>query len=117
MDQITPNTQTSLHISEEVLSTVVNEAIREIDGVGGLANLPASVTLFARPAAVKPVRIRLNADVAEIDVGITLHLNSRVKDVSEEVQSAVKAAIQNMTGVAVSKVNVYVAGVQTKESE
>lgn len=118
MDKVTSNTQTSLHISEEVVATIANEAIKEIAGVAKLANLPVKTTLFSNnPSAARPVCIDLNVDVAQIDIGIVVRQNYRLKDVCERVQSVVKATVQNMTGVAVSKVNVYVAGVELAEEQ
>lgn len=114
VDKMTPHTQSSLHISQEVVSTVAQEAIRELDGVAGLSNLPAKSGLFASPASARPVRIALSGDVAQIDIGIVLYGNARLKDVCERVQSVVKDAVQNMTGVTVSKVNVHVVGTQEK---
>ena len=115
MDKAVSNTQTSLHISEDVLATVADEAIKEIDGVDSLANLPAKVSLFSTPAVPRPVKIVMNSDVAVLDIGINVRLDCRLKDICEQVQAVVKDAVQNMTGVMVAKVNVFVAGIgQTK---
>ncbi len=111
MDKITASTQSSLHISEEVLATIANEVIGETDGVFALSNLPVRVTVLTAPSAAKPVRISINAGVAQIDVGIVVNLNYRLKEVCEQVQASIKDAVQNMTGIAVSKVNVFVTGV------
>ena len=115
MEKSPANTQTTLHISEEVVSTVAREAIHEVEGVARLANLPVKASVFMAPSAARPVRILLNTDVAEVEVGIVVRWNYRLKDVCEQVQAAVKDSVQNMTGVAVAKVNVHVAGVQVKD--
>lgn len=117
MEPITPSTQSSLHISEEVISTIADETIKEIDGVYGLSNLPVKVGVFTTPSAVRPVKIIFSGDVAQVDIGIVVNLNYRLKDVCEQVQNAIKDTVQNMTGITVSKVNVYVAGVHLEQAE
>lgn len=111
MDKVTPVTQSTLHISEAVVSTIVDGALKELDGVYGLANLPVKMKILATPATARPVRIYITADTAQIDVGVILHWNCRLKDVCEQIQAATKDAVQNMTGITVSKVNVFVLGV------
>ena len=46
---------------------------------------------------------------------ISLHINVKsgvnIPSVSENVQRAVKEAVQNMTGIVVSRVNIVIAGI------
>ena len=49
--------------------------------------------------------------VAQLDIGIVAEFGYRLREVCEQVQNAVKNSIQDMTGTAVSKVNVFVTGV------
>lgn len=117
MEPTTPSTQSSLHISEEVIATIADEAIRELDGVYSLSNLPMKVGFFTTPAAAKPVKITYSGDVAQIDIGIVVNLNDRLKDICERVQAAIKDSVQNMTGITVSKVNVFVSGVHIEQEQ
>ena len=110
MNQPSPQTQSSLHISEEVLATVANEAIRDLKGIHRLAGLPAK---FAQ----KPVKVRISGGVAQLDIGIVAEFGYRLREVCEQVQNAVKNSIQDMTGTAVSKVNVFVTGVHLPGQE
>lgn len=116
MDKVTPITQSSLHISEDVVATIVNEAVRELGGIYKIENLPQRAKLLATPAGAKPVRITIADDVARIDVGVIVNLSYRLKEVCEQAQAAIKDAVQNMTGITVSKVNVSVLGVHMPEA-
>lgn len=117
------STQAGLKISQEVIYTIVNEAVKELRGIYSLANLPSKapalkIPMFTQATSqkpVNPVKMVLLGDTARIDVGIIVNLNFKIRDVAEQVQSAVKNAVQDMTGIAVSKVNVYVAGVNLGE--
>ena len=102
----------SLKISKNVIETIVRTSAREIDGV---ASLPEEQKdggrIFPRNFGKKAVHVTLTDDFAEIDVNVNLEAGTRIPDVCAAVQANVKDNVQTMTGIAVSKVNVLVAGV------
>lgn len=110
MDTIKSKTQSSLNISEAVISTIAKNAIKEVDGVFSLSILPAKYSVFSS-GVDKSIKIELSAETAQLDIAIVVDMNYKIKDVCERVQTKLKDAIQNMTGIAVSKVNVFVTGV------
>lgn len=61
------------------------------------------------------VRTAFTGEAVQIDLGVTLKLSVKLREVCEQIQQAVKDAVQAMAGVAVSKVNIYVAGVAARE--
>jgi len=107
MTKTTSQAQSSLHISQSVVETIVTETIREIDGVYALS------ALSERGAGM--VRTAFTGEAVQIDLGVTLKLSVKLREVCEQIQQAVKDAVQAMAGVAVSKVNIYVAGVAARE--
>lgn len=117
MDQKNTAVSGSIKISEEVVETVVKTVLKEIDGVHSLAARSAGASdLLLRMPLLKPISITLNADIAAIDVAVNLCFGYRVKTVSEQIQQRVKDAVQDMTGVTVSRVDVYVAGIKAREA-
>ena len=54
-------------------------------------------------------------DSAEITVDVVVRYGYRIPSVSEALQKNVKASVQNMTGITVSKVNVVVTGVSLQQ--
>ena len=117
MDQKNTAASGSIKISEEVVETVVKTVLKEIDGVHSLAVRSAGASdLLLRTPLLKPISITLNADIAAIDVAVNLCFEYRVKTVSEQIQQRVKDAVQDMTGVTVSRVDVYVAGIKAREA-
>lgn len=103
----------SLRISRDVIATITSFATKEIDGVADLAPFTSNITgWLMKKQTAKPIVITLSDDVAIIDIHVILKYGSKIQDVSERVQAAVKEAVQNMTGIAVAKVNIYVAGVE-----
>lgn len=115
MDIKSENPKTSINISEEVICTIAHEAVKELDGVFSLANLPVKAGIFAGPGISRPVRLSFVSESAHLDVGVVIEMNCKIRDVAEQVQSVIKTTVQDMTGIAVSKVNVYVQSVHVKE--
>lgn len=111
MDINIDNTQTSLNISEDVIKIIANEVIKELPSVYSLSNLPAKLNLLTTPATAKPVKITFVSDSAHVDIGIIVNMNYKIKEVAENLQAAIKNSIQDMTGITVSKVNIYVTSV------
>lgn len=104
--------QGTLRISQEVIATIASCAATEVAGVAGLAVHTANIkNLFTKNAVNKSIVVNLSDEVAVIDVRLNLYSGTRIPSVSEEVQRAVKEAVQNMTGITVSKVNVYICDI------
>ena len=101
----------SMKIAQEVLATIANFAAGEIDGVVSLANTYTPIKNFLQKGISRPIQISLNDDVAVVDISVNLKYGANIPEVAETLQKAVKDAVQNMTGITVSKVNVHVAGI------
>lgn len=110
----------SLRISRDVIATVAGTATQEIEGVFGLAPYSANLTGWViKKQTARPIAITLNDDVAVIDINVVLKSGYAIPEVAEQIQIAVKDAVQSMTGIAVSKVNINIAGIDfgTKQDE
>ena len=82
-----------------------------------LADTYAPIKNFLKKGSIgKPIQISLNDDVAVIDISVNLKYGANIPAVAETLQKAVKDAVQNMTGITVSKVNVHVAGIVFPEA-
>ena len=102
----------SLRISQDVIATIAASTTTEVEGVASLAAFTANLTgWFIRKQTSKPIVIDLKDDVAVIDIHVNLRYGARIPEVAQDIQRSVKEAVQNMTGVAVTKVNVYIAGI------
>ncbi|HOO25647.1 MAG TPA: Asp23/Gls24 family envelope stress response protein [Clostridiales bacterium] len=109
----------SLVISDEVIATIAAKAAKDIEGVAGLGVRPAvQAYLSLGDSALKSVKV-INGDTdVVIHIYIILEGNQKLPKVATEVQQAVKSAVQNMTGKAVTKVDVNISGVEfSKDSE
>lgn len=106
------NTQTAqsrLKISEDVILTVAKLAALDVKGVAGLSGEMNTVSKLKKNA---PIKISFMGDVAAVDINIIVQSTEKACTVAQAVQTAVKENIQNMTGVAVARVNVVIDGVE-----
>lgn len=103
-----------LSISDAVIEKIARLVVNEVDGVYSMAPSPLQMKdILFSSGKRKSIRLTLNGGVAAIDVYVVLKAGYRIKDVAESIQEYVKDAVQNMASVTVSKVNVYVRGVET----
>lgn len=108
----------SLQISTEVIAKIAKLAAMEIDGVIDVcAGATGVKSLLGKVTMQKPVAVELLEDVAEITVSLMVRYGSKIPSVCEKVQENVKSAVQNMTSITVSRVNIVVVGVQTVSDE
>lgn len=108
------NTQPNgnLKISREVISTIAKYAALEVEGVASLASFTANLKgWLLRRKSAKPITIDLTDDVARIDLHINVKAGVKIPELAEKVQAAVKEAVQNMTGIAVSHVNIGISDI------
>ena len=104
----------SVSVSEEVIAAIVAHAATEIDGVAGLNAKPASdiVALVGKKTSIKGVKVTIldNNSIA-VDCNINVRYGTSVVDVANAAQQAIISALESMTGVTISSVNVNVCGV------
>ncbi len=106
------DTQSNLHISDEVISTIARCAAKEIDGVDALVadNVEWRRLLF-HPHAPKAILVDMLDGVAYIRISISVRYGYRLTEVATSVQNAVRSAVQNMTGIKVGRVCIHVADI------
>ncbi len=104
--------KTNLRIFEDVIYRISELAAADVEGVRGFARSKVDfVGLFTKSERRSEINIRTDGGSAEISLGINVSGSSKLKAVAEKVQQRVKDNVQSMTGIPVTKVNVYVHGI------
>ena len=101
-------------ISEDVIATIVAQAVTDVEGVVGLSVNPVAelADMIGKKNWGKGMKIAIGADNAlTIDCDVLIAYGQSVVAVAEAVQSAVLAAVESMTGVKNITVNVNVCGI------
>ena len=113
------NEKGNIIISEEAISSIAINAAKDVDGVSSFSNRPTDVVNTIKKGSLKvmsPVRISQDGDKLGISIYINILPNKKIRTVCENIQNTVREAIENMTGNAVCKVNVVIAGIDFPES-
>ena len=101
-------------ISEDVVATIVEHALTEVEGVCAISAKPgADIVEILGKNWGKGLRIQIAADNAlTISCNVVVKYGHSVMDVAAAVQSGVCSAVESMTGVEVKAVNVKVCGIE-----
>lgn len=105
--------QGNVYISEDVVATIVAEAVREVDGVAGFAtSLGGEIAdrLGKKPSS-RGVKIAFVDNEVIVEAFILVQYGVVISDVAAAVQEAVASGVEDMTGVHVQAVNVTVCGI------
>ena len=99
--------------SEDVIAIIAWEAMHEVEGYGGPGSgLTGELAeLMGKKNASRGVRISGAAEGVAVEVYITVRFGYSVTKVAMSIQEAVSKAVQDMTGLQVSAVNVNVTGI------
>ena len=103
----------SLQISTEVLGKIARCAALEVAGVAEVScgSQNRKVKDFLERANVQsPVTVEMRDGTAEITLHLVVAFGAHIPSVAEKVQENVKTAVQNMTNVTVSRVDLVIAG-------
>jgi len=117
VEEINVTDDSSVVISEEVVSVIAGVAVSEVSGVvdtaGGFAGGITEV-LSGKKNLAKGIKVEKSENSAKIDVNIIVEYGSRIPDVAFEIQNRVKKSVEDMTGFKVEEVNVHIQGVNTE---
>ena len=104
----------TVQISEEVVSTIVLNALTEVEGYAGLSTKPGAdiAEMIGKKNWGKGMKIEIaeNNEIT-VDCNVVIGYGQSVVAVAKAVQDAVAGALESMTGVKVAAVNVNVCGI------
>jgi len=110
----------SLQISTDVIGKIARCAALEVEGVAevscGKQNKRVK-DLLETAGLQSPVTVEMREGTAVITLELVVAFGARIPAVAEKVQDNVKNAVQNMTNVTVSRVDLVIAGLAAAEAE
>ena len=100
-------------ISEDVITTIVEHTLTDVEGVDSLSTKPgADIADLIGKNWGKGMKIQIAEDNSvSISCNVTVKYGYSVVDVAKNVQDALTGAVESMTGVKVTVVNVNVCGI------
>ena len=99
----------SIQISEDVVAAIAVSAALEVDGVGELA--AGSSNPLSKKNAVRGVKLAFDGDTVAINLQIMAQYGHPIPALAQSGQESVASAVESMTELTVSQVNVRISGV------
>ncbi|MGE5398334.1 MAG: Asp23/Gls24 family envelope stress response protein [Chitinophagales bacterium] len=109
----------SIKIADEVVATIAGLAAVEVEGVAAMSGSLASglTEILGRKNLGKGVKVEVGEKEAIVDLSIVVEFGVPIPGVAKEVQDQVKIAVEMMTGLIVTGVNVNVVGINMKKGK
>lgn len=101
-------------ISEDVITTIIENAVKDVVGVVGLSTKPESdiAEKVGRKGWSKGIRITVTEDnTLSVDCNINILYGQSVVSIAEAVQNAISSALESVTAVNTATINVNVCGI------
>ena len=101
-------------ISEDVVSAIAAHALTGIEGVAGFSSKPGAdiIELIGKKNSSKTMKVQIAEDNSlTVTCNIMIKYGHSVVDVANAIQAGVTTALESMTGVKVTAVNVNVCGI------
>lgn len=121
MADIKSNNKTSglIQIADEVIAIIAGTAALEIEGVSGMVGNFAGgiIEKLGKKNLAKGVDINVEGNLVTIELSIIIKFGYKIQEVSAEVQKRVKTAIETMTGLSASAVNINVIGLDFEKEK
>lgn len=109
----------SVQIADDVVAMIASLAATEVEGVSSMAG---NITneLLAKVGVKnlsKGVRVAVQDNQVKVDLALTLDYGYNIPTTCQKVQTRVKNAIENMTGLVCADVNIRIVGVEIKKEK
>jgi uncharacterized alkaline shock family protein YloU len=101
-------------ISEDVVSTIAQNALSEIEGFAGLSTKPGAdiIDMIGKKSWGKGVKVVITEeDALVIDCNVLVAYGHSVVNVANAIQTAVASALESTIGCKVLGVNVNICGI------
>lgn len=101
-------------ISDEVVGVIAGLATTEIEGIAGMSTGPVegiTQILTGKKNLSKGVKVSVEENSAAIDLYLAVEYGVNIPEISLKVQENVKKAVESMTGLNVSDINIHVQNV------
>ena len=103
----------SIKIANDVVASIAGAAVSEVPGVYGMAG--GITEIFGKKGLTKGIKVEVGEKETKIDVNVIVEYGVRIPDMAFEIQNRVKKAVETMTGLNVTSVNIHIQGINIPE--
>lgn len=108
-----------VQIADEVVAIIAGLAATEVNGVASMAGNITNelVSKLGKKSLSKGIRVKVEDGIVNVNVALNIAYGYSVPKTCKKVQEKVKAAIENMTGLEVEKVDIQIANVSISKEK
>ena len=108
-----------VQIADDVVAMIASLAATEVDGVSALVGNITNelMSKVGMKKLTKGVKVEVIEGVVSMELAIMIQYGHNIPQTCQNVQNKVKTAVENMTGLTVSDVNIRIAGVNMQEEK
>lgn len=102
-----------IKISEDVIATIAGIAASENENLASMSGgfVDGIAGMLGRKSPSKGIKVEIRDNTATIDMSVVMQYGCKIHEVSRDMQKRVRQAVETMTGMVVTSVNVNVLGV------
>ena len=102
-----------IRISEEVIATIAGIAATEITDVASLSSgfVDGIAGMLGKKSPGRGIKVELKDTQVSIDISVVIQYGCKIHEVAREMQTRVRTAVEDMTGLEVLNVNISILGV------
>ena len=106
-------------IHHEAISTIASQVVSTIPGVVKMSGsiVENIAEKLGKKAPDKGIRTEILGEEVKIDVSAIVRYGTKIPEIAWQIQKNVRKAIEEMTGLHVTSVNVNIEGVQLQDKE
>ena len=108
-----------VQIADEVVAIIAGLAATEVEPVASMAGKITNELLskLGKKSLSKGIRVKVEDGIVNVNVALNIAYGYSVPKTCKKVQEKVKAAIENMTGLEVEKVDIQIANVSISKEK
>lgn len=109
-----PREKGNVMISEDVIATIVAQAVKDVDGIAGLNTKPG--TEIIEKLSKKNWRNSIKITIGEhdevcIDCNVNIYFGQSIVTVAQAAQEAIVSALQSIANLTIAAINLNISGI------
>lgn len=107
-----------IQIADEVIAVIAATAAMEVEGVFNASSVSGNgfLEFFGKKGQTKGVKVAASEGEVALDVDVAVIFGVKVQEAAYNVQKKVKNAVETMTGLTVTVINVSVSGIAKEKT-
>jgi uncharacterized alkaline shock family protein YloU len=113
------NREDKIRISEDVIATIAGIAASEDENIASMSAgfVDGIAGMLGKKTPSRGIKVEMKEDQVNIDISVIIQYGCKIHEVARNMQGRVRKAVEDMTGLNVTNVNVSVLGVNLSKGD